>query len=142
MEKRQVFFFRFGCWVALSIAIALLVGYLIGPTNPSNDLGRSFRALAMEERFLLPGGSDRTLMDFVNGFSLMFCVVVAGVGGLGLIVAHRGSDNDLLMLAVSRVLAITSLLLLGLSLTYFFIVPTLVIALMTCCFAFASVSKT
>jgi len=90
MVPRQLWIFRFGCWVAFVAAAVHLAGHLAGPAAPANDTERQLAALAASYRYTLPGGAHRTLMDFLDGFSLMFALLVAALGALGLITAKRG----------------------------------------------------
>lgn len=139
MPKRQLLVFRIGCIVSVLAAIAHMAGQLAGPQPPANDTERELVRLATTYQFDLPGGSRRALMDFMNGFSLMFAVYTALIGGLGYIVQKRAKGDAVLMLAVARTLAGGCAVLLAISLTHFFIVPTVFIGLMTFCFALASV---
>ena len=142
MPDRQIWFFKFGCWVAFATALVHLVGHVIGPQAPANDTERQLVTLATSYHYQLPGGASRSLMDFMDGFSLMFEVLVAGLGAVGLAVVKRAGQDVPLMLAVARALAVTSAALLVISHVFFFIVPTLFIAMMALCFAFSSVSRT
>jgi hypothetical protein len=78
-------------------------------------------------------------MDFMDGFSLAFSVLLVLVGGVGLIVRQRCHKDGAAMMAVSRALAGGGLALVVISLSYWFIVPSMFLALMTFCFAFAAV---
>ena len=90
----------------------------------------------------MPGGTTRSLMDFLNGFSLVFALFLATIGGLGLMVVKRAQARPaVLTLAVARTFTVSSIALLGISLTKFFIVPTLFIAVMAVCFFCASVQS-
>jgi len=139
VPPRQLWLFQFGCWAAVTIAVVHLAGHLMGPQVPANDTERQLLTLATTYRFTLPGGAERSLMDFLNGFSLMFSLLVATMGGVGLIVQKRARQDVPLMLGVARTFTVSSAALLGLSLTNFFIVPTLFLAVMAVCFFCASV---
>lgn len=141
MPPRQMWVFTFGCWVALAAAAIHVVGHLVVPLSPSTEEGRQLMAHASAYRFAFPGGVERTLMNLVDGFSLSYAVLLAAMGGLGLAVARRGGGDELLMASVARVSALAGVALLGLSLSYFFIAPALVIALMTVCYVLASVRR-
>ena len=139
MPPRQVWLFQFGCWTALFTAIVYLVGHIVGPPAPVNDTERQLMDLATNYRFALPGGADRSLMDVLNGFSLIFALMLATIGSAGLVVRKRGHEDAALMMGVARAFTVSSSVLLAVSLTNFFIVPTLFIAAMTTCFFCASV---
>ena len=131
--------FKIGCLAAVFTAVVHLIGHLVGPRPPANDTERELVQLATSYEFDLPGGTGRTLMEFHDGFSLIFAVLLAALGGLGYIVQKRGKDDAVLMSAVARTLAAASAVVLVITLTHFFIIPTLFMALITVCFALASV---
>ena len=139
MPPRQLWIFKFGCWAALATAVIHLAGHLAGPQAPVNDTERQLVELATAYRFALPGGAERSLMDFMNGYSLTYALLVATIGGVGLVVEKRGRDDVTLMSGVARMFAVCTVVLLGISLSKFFIVPTLCIAVMAVCFLVASV---
>jgi hypothetical protein len=139
MTRRQMVLFKIGCWVAIATAAAHMAGQLAGPPPPANDTERTLLDLATNYRIAMPGGSERSLMDFLSGFSLTFAVFTALIGGTGLIVAKRGREDAVLMQGVARANALAGLVLLAIALTHFFIVPTIFIAAMTLCFAVAAV---
>jgi len=131
--------FKFGCWAAILTAALHLAGHLAGPQAPVNDTERQLVELATTYKFALPGGTARSLMDFVDGFSLMFALLVATIGGVGLLVAKRGHEDVALISGVARAFAVSTVALLGISLAKFFIIPTLCIAVMATCFLVASI---
>ena len=131
--------FKIGCLAAWLTAVVHLVGHLSGPPPPANDTERELLALATKYEYQLPGGTSRSLMDFHDGFSLMFSVLIAALGGVGYIVQKRAATDVVLMTAVARALAGAAAVLLVISLSHFFIVPTLFVALIAVCFAIASV---
>jgi hypothetical protein len=139
MPQRQLTLFTIGCWVAIITAAVHLSGQIFGPQPPADDTERQLIDLATNYRTIMPGGDARSLMDFLNGFSLSFSVFLALVGGLGLIISKRGRDDGRLMLAVSRAIAGAGVVLVVISLTHWFIIPSMMLALMTFCFLFAAV---
>jgi hypothetical protein len=139
MPPRQLWFFRFGCWATIVTAAVHLVGHVMPPPTAVNDTERQIRELASTYRFAWPGGAHRTLADFQDGFSLMFALLLVGMGCMGLVVAKRGRDDVALMSGTARTLAVTSVALMIVSLIKFFIVPTMFLAVMATCFLVASV---
>jgi hypothetical protein len=140
MAPRQVWLFKLGCWVAFVTAGVHLTGHVVGPTAPANETERQLTELATTYKFLMPGGWERSLMDFVNGFSLTFSLFLATIGGLGLMVVKRGQGDPVLLMATARTLAVSSLVLLVINLVYFFLIPAAFILVMALCFLLASVS--
>lgn len=139
MARRQIAIFTIGCWAAIATAALHLVGHVSGPTAATDEAGRQLLELATTYTQTMPGGSERSLMDFLNGFSLSFSVFLALMGGLGLIVLKRGREDATLMMAVARAMALASLVLVVISLSYWFIVPSLLLALVAVCFLTAGV---
>jgi hypothetical protein len=79
-------------------------------------------------------------MRAIDGpLNLLFAVCFAAVGAMGLVVSKRGQDDALLMYGVARSAAVASATLLVLSLTYFSIVPGMLTAAVTTCFAVSAV---
>lgn len=139
MPPRQVWLFKFGCWAALVAAAVHLGGHIALPLSPVNEAERQLLDLASGYRFAFPGGSERTLMDMLDGFSLTFAVFFASLGAVGLVVARRGQQDALLMYGVAQSAAVASAVTLAISLTHFFIVPNLFIAVVAVCFGVAAV---
>jgi hypothetical protein len=130
MPARQVWIFKFACWVTFLTAAIHMVGHVAGSPPPAN---------ATEQQ--MPGGGERSILDFQTGFSLMFATMLATFGAVGLMVVKRGTEDPVLVRGVARAFALSSAVLLVISLTHFFIIPSLFIALMTVSFAVASVSE-
>jgi hypothetical protein len=139
MPPRQAWLFRFGCWATIGTAILHVAAHLGGPQAPTNDTERQLLELATTYRYTMPGGAERSLMDLTNGLSLTMALLLATMGAVGLIVQKRARHDTTLMLAVARTMTVSSAALLAISLTNFFIVPTLCIAVMVVCFFVASV---
>jgi hypothetical protein len=78
-------------------------------------------------------------MDFLSGFSLAYSVFLATLAGAGLMIAKRG--DPMLVQAAARVFAAGSVALLVISLTHWFIIPTIFITFFTLCFVLASVPR-
>jgi hypothetical protein len=141
MGQRQVRFFKLGCWAAAITAAVHLVGYVTGPPPPANETEQMLTDMATSYQFSLPGGVRRTLMDIMDGFSLSFALFMATIGGIGFLVLKRGRDDAILMTALARALAGFSLVLLVISLTHWFIIPTLFIASVALCFVLATMGR-
>ena len=139
MPRRQLTIFTIGCWVAIATAGLHMVGHMSGPMPATNDTERQLLDLATTYRFPMTGGSERSLMDLMNGLSLAFSVLLALTGGLGLVIRKRCHDDGPTMLAAARALAGASVVLAAISLMYWFIVPSMMLALMAFCFLFAAV---
>jgi len=141
MPARQVWIFKFACWVTFLTAAVHMVGHIAGSPPPANATEQQIRDLITNYYFPMPGGGERSIQDFQTGFSLMFATMLATFGAVGLMVVRRGTEDPVLVRGVARALALGCLVLLVISLTHFFIIPSLFIALMTVSFAVASVSE-
>jgi hypothetical protein len=133
VSRRQRGFFKAACWIAIATAIVHLVGYLAGPQPPKNDIERALIEQFETYRFDVPGGG-RTLKEFMSGFSLTFTVFLAMLGGLNLLVVRRCSDDEALMTMLTRLNAACATTMVVVSLSYFFIIPTLFLAAIAACF--------
>ena len=99
MPVRQLMVFRIGCVAALLTAVVHLVFHVLGPQPPASDTERELIRLATTHEFTLPGGARRSLMDFLDGFSLTSTVLLAALGGAGYLVQKRASQDAVLMVA-------------------------------------------
>jgi hypothetical protein len=139
VPPRQVWIFKFGCWASFITALVHLAGHLAGFPEPLGDAERQMMLHVTSYPLLLPGGVERTFLDLFGGLSLAFALLCATVGALGLVVARRASHDLVLMSATARTLAAATATLLVISLTKFFIMTSLFIALMAISFAVAAV---
>ncbi|HYN09187.1 MAG TPA: hypothetical protein VES67_17530 [Vicinamibacterales bacterium] len=138
MRERQLRFFTFGCWAAAITAVVHLLGFVSGGLQPANDTEDALLDTARNYQFLLPGGTRRSLMDLMDGFSLSFALFLATIAGVGFLISRRGVDDPILMRAATRALAAFSLVLFVISLWYWFLIPTLFIAAMALGFVLAA----
>ncbi len=120
-------------------AVVHLIGHIAGPAPAANDTEQQLFTLMTSYHFALPGGSERTMTEFMSGYSLACAVLFATIGVLGLVVAKRGQHDSELMYVTARTSAIASAAVLIISLMYFFIVPTMLLAAVTLCFAVSAV---
>jgi len=139
MPPRQLWLFKFGCWVACGTAALHLAASLVALTAAPGASHVDGLEKAAGVQIVFPDGTERTLGDLLLGFSLAHALFLGAIGALGLTVARRGRDNGVLMTGVARIQAIVCLALVTISLTHFFLVPTLLVAVMLICFTLAAV---
>jgi hypothetical protein len=139
MPGRQLWIFKFACWTTFLAAALDLAGYFSGLPEPANEMERQLAQLGSTYQFALPGGALRTLLDLGSGLTLAVAVLLVTIGGMGLAAARTAPDNAPLMRVTARIAALGSLLLLVISMTHLFIVPTVFIALSTISYAVAAV---
>jgi hypothetical protein len=136
--------FKIGCYLAFFTAALHTFGAhvvpAISPLIPANDTERQLMDLATNYRFSLPGAA-RSMKELTDGFSLAYSMLFALTGGLGLIVFRRSASDPLLLTATARALAGGYLVLLAISLTYFFLIPTACTGAIALAFTIAAVSK-
>ena len=139
MPRRQLWLFKFGCWVACGVAVLQVAGLLVSPLPaPAGGDAEGLRAAAAF-RVVFPDGTERPLGDLFVGFSLVYALFAATIGGVGLAADPLGRNDARLMAVIARVQALACLILLLISLTHFFLVPTLLVAVMLVCFTLAAV---
>ena len=137
MSRRQLQVFKLGCYIAFFTAALHMVGHFL--MAPNSDAERELFDHMQLLPLGLPGAPAHTMMDLYKGFSMLYALMLALTGGLGLIVARRGTQDPTLMLAVARALAGGYLVLTVIGFTNFFIIPTAMMAAIFLCFALASV---
>lgn len=137
MAPRQVLAFQIGCWTAFVTAALHLAGHVAGMQPVTPDEVRVIAA-ASEAVLALPGAT-RSILDLFDGFSLTFTLFLAFWGGLGLMILRRGRDDADLMYAVARTMAGAGVVLLVISLSYWFLIPSLCAAMIAVSFGVASV---
>ena len=133
--------FKVGCYLLFFTAALHMVGAHIvpalSPPVPANDTERQLLDLATNYKFPLPG-AVRSMKDFTDGFSLIFALMLALSGGLGLIVARRSANDPLLLVAAARALAAAYIVGVIISLEYFFLIPTICLGSIALAFTIAS----
>lgn len=113
-----------------------LIGHFQQPV-PLNDTERQlFQLMNTYQRDLM--GSMRTTTELLNGFSLTFSILPAGIAMLNLMLAGRfRGDADMLRSAARINAAIWGGMLVN-SLVYWFAAPTVFVAAATLLFALAA----
>jgi hypothetical protein len=139
MSPRQLWLFKLGCWVAWAMAAGHVAAVVALPMAAPGVGNGEAVAAAAGVSLTFPDGTLRTLGDLLTGFSLAYALLAAAVGGIGLAAVRRGRGDAALMADIARALAIVCLALLLISLTHFFLVPTLIVAVMLVCFTLAAV---
>ncbi|HVQ42401.1 MAG TPA: hypothetical protein VMS54_09345 [Vicinamibacterales bacterium] len=137
MSRRQLSVFKVGCYLAFFTAALHMTGHFL--MAPSNDAERELFEQMQLLPLGLPGAPSHTMMDLYTGLSMVYSLMLALTGGLGLIVAKRGVQDPTLMLAVARALAGGYLVMTVIGFMNFFIIPAGLMAAVFVCFALASV---
>ena len=135
MSKLSLVAFRTGAWISIVTAFVHLAGHVAGPQAPRNETEAKLTELMTTYGFALPGAPRRTMMEFFDGFSLTFTLFLALTGVLALAIARsRGAVPELYRFTAVA-LAGSYGILLGISLKYFFLAPTVCLGLAFLAFA-------
>jgi len=135
MPKLSLVAFRTGAWISIVTALVHLAGHVAGPQAPRNETETRLTELMTGYAFALPGAPRRTMMEFFDGFSLAFSLLLALAGILALAIARsRGAVPELYRFT-GVALAGGFGILLGISLRYFFLAPTVCVGLAFLAFA-------
>ena len=135
MSKLSLAAFRTGAWISIVTAFVHLAGHIAGPQAPRNETEAKLTELMTTYAFALPGAPRRTMMEFFDGFSLLFTLYLALTGVLALAIARsRGAVPELYRFTAIA-LAGSYGILLGISLKHFFLAPTVCLGLAFLAFA-------
>lgn len=135
MSKLSLVAFRTGAWISIVTAFAHLAGHVAGPQAPRNETEARLTELMTTYGFSLPGAPRRTMMEFFDGFSLTFSLFLALTGILALAIARSRGAVPELWRFTAIALAGSYGILLGISLRYFFLAPTVCLGLSFLAFA-------
>lgn len=121
-------FYRIGCYVLILTGLLKLIGQFQEPT-PANERERQLWELMTTYQVDVGNGATVTIMGIQKGFSLCFSLMFlwAGVLGLFLVKQFAGNPGGLRKIAIinSAALVIGT----GISVVYFFFIPTACFAL-------------
>jgi hypothetical protein len=128
-------------WILIALGFAHLGGHVAGSRQaPANDTEAQLMGLMSTYQFELPG-VKRSMLELQSGFSLAFAVLPVVLGVTGLVAASTGRDNVRLLRAMTITYLGGLAILLGISLRYWFLVPTSFIALAFLFYVFSLAKK-
>jgi hypothetical protein len=122
MSRGQRLPFQVATWTLFATAAAHLAGHLAGPQAPANDTEKTLVTLMSTYRYEIMGW-QRTIDDFMQGFSLSYTVFMATMAGLGLVALKKMDAAGLRAFAL--VAALSTLAMLVLCVRYFVLPPTI-----------------
>jgi len=135
LNRFQRISFRTGAIACIVTAFIHLVGHF-GPRPPAaNETEATLRKLMETYRQDLGAGFERTMMDFLKGFSLSFSLYLLVLGTLALLLLRHSSRDASFMRRASAVCLFGTGALLVVSLVYFFLPPIVCVAVATAGFA-------
>jgi len=123
--RRARLFFKLGAWGFLVTAVFHMVGHFAGGAEPSGQKEKLLLDLVDTVRLEL-GGVERTVRDFMSGFSWVFALACAFAGVVALASVERVDETLLHRLAI--LYAAFAGILTALSLRYFIVPPAVCFA--------------
>ncbi len=130
-------FFIAGCMVLLLMAVAHFAGSLQQP--PARDETERQLLDLMENYRMDLAGTPRSMMEVLKGFSHFFEVAALGMALTGLMVATGSVRDARVLRRVSIAYVVTLALGLAISVTHWFIVPTVFLGAAMVLFAVSAV---
>lgn len=141
MSKRHRIFFRIGAWALVATAAIHMAGQLAPRPVPANDTEATLFKLLESYKKDMGAGMLRSTMDFLNGFSVSFSILLAWLGVVALVVLRKNVADGRFMLRFARVCAVFAVALLIVSVVDFFLPPTVCIAVIVVGFLGASLGR-
>lgn len=138
MTKPQRVLFRTGAIASLVTSGFHLVGHFSEPQVPTDENGRLLFELVRTYRMDMMG-SERTMWDLLSGFSLAFSLFLFFIGFLGLVLVRRLREDAPTMRVITLLSVLATGGLLAVSVTYWFLAPTVCLAVATLGYAGALV---
>ena len=130
--KKSTFWFKLGSYAMLVTAGLHMIGHFSNPA-PANDTEETLLELMTTYQMDF-GGMERSMMDFLQGYSLIFAASLVFVGALNLVVARtRGEDHAFLRTMAWMDAGYTTVLL-TISVAYFIYPPIITIGFILLCF--------
>ncbi len=131
--------FAVGCWVLIAMGLVHLVGH-VGLISAQGDgeVERQMLGLMRTHTSDMGLGFLRSMMDLLAGFSLVFVVLPAGFGLLGLIVLRHADRAPGLLGQAAVVYAGVYGVMTAIAVRYWFPAPIAFLAVAFLCFAVAT----
>jgi hypothetical protein len=137
VSRRQRIALRIAAWACLVTAAAHTAGHFAGPRTPESDEEATLLRLMTEHQMPIMG-MQRTLGDFLNGFSWIYTLLHVTLAALAFLVLRSRENAGLLDQAVARLSALVALLLLVIAVRYFVLPPIVCGAVVFAAFAVAA----
>jgi hypothetical protein len=130
-------YFRIGCYILIATCFLHLIGHFQVPL-PENDTEKQLLDLMATYQIDVGNGEAVTMQGLQKGFSLFFSLFFLWSGSLSLSLSHRLAEQKTLLKNISIINTISLGIGTGISLVYFFLIPTTCIALALLFFTIAS----
>ena len=115
--KKNTFWFKMASYALVVTAGLHMLGHFAG-AEPANETEETLLELMTIYRFDF-GGIERSMMDFLNGYSLTFAATFFFVGVLNLAVIRAGAGDPSFIRTVTLIDSICTGVLLTVSIAYF-----------------------
>ena len=129
-------FYRIGCIVLILTGLIKLSGQFLEP-EPKNEAERQLLELAKTTQIDIGNGTTITLHGTQMGFGLWFSLSLIWVGVVSLFLVKQSGENKALLRKIASLNASALLIGAGISLMYFFFIPTICLSLCLIFFAIA-----
>jgi hypothetical protein len=130
-------YFRLGCYVLIATCFLHLIGHF-KVAVPTNDTEKQLLDLMANYQIDVGNGDTITMQGLQKGFSLFFSLFFLWSGSLSLLLSHRLAEQKALLRNISFINTISLGIGTGISLVYFFLIPTACIAVAFLFFTIAS----
>lgn len=130
-------YFRLGCYVLIATCFLHLIGHF-KVAVPTNDTEKQLLDLMANYQIDVGNGDTITMQGLQKGFSLFFSLFFLWSGSLSLLLSHRLAEQKALLRNISFINTISLGIGTGMSLVYFFLIPTTCIAVALLFFTIAS----
>lgn len=130
--KKSRFWFKFGSYSMLVTAGLHMVGHFVSH-EPANETEKTLLELMTTYQIDF-GGMGRSMMDFLQGYSLIFAASLLFVGALNLVVARVRGDDQAFLRTITWMVAGYTAVLLAISVAYFIYPPIVTIGFVLLCF--------
>jgi hypothetical protein len=130
-------FYRIGCIVLVLTGLLHLSSHL-KKTTPTNETEKQLLVL-METYQVEVAGTTVTMHGIMEGFGLWFSLSLIWLGVLSLFLVKQLGENRVLIRKIAGINASALLIGTGLSLLYFFFIPTICLALGLVFFSLATI---
>lgn len=131
-------FYRIGCIVLILTGLIKLSGQFIEP-EPKNETERQMFELMKTNQVDVGDGATVTIHDTQMGFGLWFSLSLIWAGIVSLFLVKQLGENKAILRKIAALNSSALLIGAGISLLYFFFIPTICLSLALIFFALATV---
>ena len=130
-------FYKIGCYILIITGLFHLSGHF-QELVPANDTEKQLYGL-METYQVNVAGTTVTLANIQDGFSLWFSLTLIWLGAMSLFLVKQLGENRPFLRKIAGLNVSALLIGLGISLIYFFFIPTICLALGLIFFSLATI---